>query len=201
MVAIYALITMHLFALMTPGLDFAVVSQTAAKHSFKKAAMSAMGVSCAIFFWATAAVSGLSMLARVTLFHIAVSIVGATYLFWIGIQLIKSSFSKLESSDKQSPESDFFMKGFITNISNPKAIIYFGSIFSTFINVNESWCWNIFLSVIIFMESLVWFAIIAKVFSFNSVRIFYKNNTSVIEVVTGVVFLIFSAIIVYEVVF
>lgn len=199
MVMIYAAMVMHLFALMTPGPDFAIVSQSAAKYGFEKAMLAAIGVSCAILIWATAAVSGLAVLAKIKLFYLIVSVVGAYYLFWIGFQLFRSSRCTCNSDEsKGSPKSNFILTGFITNISNPKAIVYFGSIFSTFISSNEKWSWNASLVAIIFIESLIWFLVVAKIFSFNRVRLFYRKNISFIEFLTGVIFMIFSLLILFD---
>lgn len=201
MAIIYAVMVMHLFALMTPGPDFAIVSQSAAKYGFKKAMLAAIGVSCAILIWATAAVSGLAVLSKIKLFYLIVSVIGASYLCWIGIQLVKSSRCTYKSDENNDfSKRNFILTGFFTNISNPKAIVYFGSIFSTFIGVDEKWSWNASLVAIIFIESLIWFLVVAKVFSFNNVKSFYKSNISFIEFLTGAMFIIFSLIILVSVI-
>ncbi|SUH12020.1 threonine efflux system [Salmonella enterica subsp. enterica] len=57
-----------------------------------------------------------------------------------------------------------FLKGLLTNLSNPKAIIYFGSVFSLFVgdNVGAAARWGIF--ALITLETLAWFTVVASLF-------------------------------------
>ncbi|WP_163478928.1 LysE family transporter, partial [Klebsiella pneumoniae] len=44
-----------------------------------------------------------------------------------------------------------FLKGLLTNLANPKAIIYFGSVFSLFVgdNIGAGARWGIFLLIVL----------------------------------------------------
>lgn len=51
-----------------------------------------------------------------------------------------------------------FIRGFLTNLSNPKAVIYFGSVFSLFVgdSVGAGARWGLFLLIV--AETFVWFS-------------------------------------------
>ena len=72
-------------------------------------------------------------------------VVGGIYLCWLGYQMLRSALSKKETVSQhhfELPQSNlrFFLKGFLTNLSNPKAVIYFGScIFSVFSQSTFRW--------------------------------------------------------------
>jgi threonine/homoserine/homoserine lactone efflux protein len=58
--ALFTLFFIHLCALITPGPDFFMVSQTAISRSRTQAIYVALGISCAIFLWAFFTLLGLN---------------------------------------------------------------------------------------------------------------------------------------------
>lgn len=68
-----------------------------------------------------------------------------------------------------------FVKGLLTNLANPKAIIYFGSVFSLFVgdSVGAGARWGIFLLIIV--ETLAWFMVVASLFALPGMRRGYQR--------------------------
>ena len=81
-----------------------------------------------------------------------------------------------------------FMKGLLTNLANPKAIIYFGSVFSLFVgdNVGAGARWGIFLLIV--LETLAWFALVASLFALPAMRRGYQRAAKWIDGVAGTLF-------------
>lgn len=134
------LIFIHFCALITPGPDFFLVSQTAISRSHKEAVAVVGGITVGVMFWSLLALLGLNILFEkmAWLKHVLL-VCGGLYLCWLGVQMLRSAFSKQQpttiSPSVQVSKSMFscFMKGMLTNLSNPKAVIYFGSVFSLFL--------------------------------------------------------------------
>ncbi|ELY5303651.1 threonine export protein RhtC [Yersinia enterocolitica] len=184
----------HLVALMSPGPDFFFVSQTAASRSRREAMMGVTGISLGIVVWAGVALRGLNLiLQKMAWLHQIIMVGGGLYLCWMGWQLLKSARSKRDTSEPEvqvalPARGRTFLRGFLTNLSNPKAVIYFGSVFSLFVgdNVTAGARWGLF--VLIVAETFVWFSIVACVFALPMMRRGYQRLSKWIDGLAGVLF-------------
>ncbi|CNF58309.1 TPA: threonine export protein RhtC [Yersinia enterocolitica] len=184
----------HLVALMSPGPDFFFVSQTAASRSRREAMMGVTGISLGIVIWAGVALMGLNLiLQKMAWLHQIIMVGGGLYLCWMGWQLLKSARSKRDTSEPEvqvalPARGRTFLRGFLTNLSNPKAVIYFGSVFSLFVgdNVTAGARWGLF--VLIVAETFVWFSIVACVFALPVMRRGYQRLSKWIDGLAGVLF-------------
>ena len=188
---------MHMIALVSPGPDFFFVSQTAASRSRKDAMMGVVGITLGVAVWAAVALMGLHLiLQKMAWLHQIITIGGGLYLCWMGWQLLKSARAKKLAGDTDEVESPVdlpargrtFMRGLLTNLSNPKAVIYFGSVFSLFVGDNVSGGERGGLFILIVAETFVWFSVVAMVFALPAMRRGYQRLAKWIDGVAGVVF-------------
>ncbi|CAI2518437.1 Threonine efflux protein [Serratia liquefaciens] len=186
----------HLIALMSPGPDFFFVSQTAASRSRREAMMGVLGISLGIVVWAGVALMGLHLiLQKMAWLHQVIMVGGGIYLCWMGWQLLRSARSQ-NAQSTPAPEVKValpkpgrsFIRGFLTNLSNPKAVIYFGSVFSLFVgdDVGAGARWGLFLLII--AETFVWFSLVAVVFALPAMRRGYQRLAKWIDGLAGVLF-------------
>lgn len=192
-VALCTLIFIHFCALITPGPDFFLVSQTAVSRSRKDAVLVAFGICLGAMVWSLLALMGLNIIfEKMAWLKQGLLVAGGLYLFWLGYQMLRSAFSKGEQSIKQIvlPQSPylFFMKGLLTNLSNPKAVIYFGSVFSLFLANPLFDQHHSLLFIIIAIETLLWFLVVAFVFSLPTFRTAYQNFAKWIDGISGGIF-------------
>ncbi|QXX96798.1 threonine export protein RhtC [Serratia marcescens] len=184
----------HLIALMSPGPDFFFVSQTAASRSRREAMMGVVGISLGIVVWAGVALMGLHLiLQKMAWLHQIIMVGGGIYLCWMGWQLLRSARAQ---QAQQATEAQValpkagrsFIRGFLTNLSNPKAVIYFGSVFSLFVgdSVGAGARWGLFLLIV--AETFVWFSLVAMVFALPAMRRGYQRLAKWIDGVAGVLF-------------
>ncbi len=188
---------MHMIALVSPGPDFFFVSQTAASRSRKDAMMGVVGITLGVAVWAAVALMGLHLiLQKMAWLHQIITVGGGLYLCWMGWQLLKSARAKKLAGDAEEAETTVdlpargrtFMRGFLTNLSNPKAVIYFGSVFSLFVGDNVSGGERGGLFIMIVAETFVWFSVVAMVFALPAMRRGYQRLAKWIDGVAGVVF-------------
>ena len=186
------ILLIHLFALLLPGPDFFIVSSYALKADFKKALSVVFGVSLAVFIWVVVSLSGLKIVFDVfPLMRILLTLLGAFYLLYLAFLLLKNmnqkeDFENLNYTDKP------FLRGFITNISNVKALFYFSSIFSS---LNFSYD-VLSLSVLVFLlvaESFLYFLLVALLFSNANIKNVYLKYSKKIDFVCALVFIGFVA--------
>lgn len=184
----------HIVALMSPGPDFFFVSQTAVSRSRKEAMMGVLGITTGVMVWAGVALLGLHLiLEKMAWLHNIIMVGGGLYLCWMGYQLLRGALKKQDSSApaaqvELATSGRSFLKGLLTNLANPKAIIYFGSVFSLFVgdNVGSAERWGIF--VLISLETFAWFTVVASLFALPSMRRGYQRMAKWIDGVAGALF-------------
>lgn len=188
----------HLVALMSPGPDFFFVSQTAVSRSRKEAMMGVLGITLGVMIWAGVALLGLNLiLEKMAWLHTIIMVGGGLYLCWMGYQMLRGALKK-EVINAPAPQVELatsgrsFVKGLLTNLANPKAIIYFGSVFSLFVgdSVGETARWGIF--VLIAMETFAWFTLVASLFALPAMRRGYQRMAKWIDGVAGALFTAFG---------
>ncbi|CAH5045694.1 threonine export protein RhtC [Serratia marcescens] len=187
-------VLVHLIALMSPGPDFFFVSQTAASRSRREAMMGVVGISLGIVVWAGVALMGLHLiLQKMAWLHQIIMVGGGIYLCWMGWQLLRSARAQqaqpaAEAQVALPKAGRSFIRGFLTNLSNPKAVIYFGSVFSLFVgdSVGAGARWGLFLLIV--AETFVWFSLVAVVFALPAMRRGYQRLAKWIDGVAGVLF-------------
>jgi len=188
----------HLVALMSPGPDFFFVSQTAVSRSRKEAMMGVLGITLGVMIWAGVALLGLNLiLEKMAWLHTIIMVGGGLYLCWMGYQMLRGALKK-EVLDAPAPQVELatggrsFVKGLLTNLANPKAIIYFGSVFSLFVgeSVGETARWGIF--VLIALETFAWFTLVASLFALPAMRRGYQRMAKWIDGVAGALFTAFG---------
>lgn len=190
----------HFIALISPGPDFIFVSQTAVSRSRKEAMLGVLGITLGIVVWAGVALMGLTLiLQKMAWLHQIIMICAGLYLLWMGVQMLRSALQ--QHRQKVQPQADTsalpkqgrsFLKGFLTNLSNPKAVIYFGSMFSLFVGdaTGAGERWGLFLLII--AETFVWFTLVASIFALPVMRGGYQRLAKWIDGVAGVLLAAFG---------
>ncbi|WP_025118989.1 MULTISPECIES: threonine export protein RhtC [unclassified Serratia (in: enterobacteria)] len=186
----------HIIALMSPGPDFFFVSQTAASRSRREAMMGVVGISLGVMVWAGVALLGLNLiLQKMAWLHQIIMVGGGLYLCWMGWQLLRSA---RKQNAQTAPTEEVkvalakpgrsFIRGLLTNLSNPKAVIYFGSVFSLFVgeDVGAGARWGLF--TLITAETFIWFSLVAIIFALPAMRRGYQRMAKWIDGLAGVLF-------------
>lgn len=158
--------------------------------------MGVLGISLGIVVWAGVALMGLHLiLQKMAWLHQVIMVGGGIYLCWMGWQLLRSARAQnagpTASSEVQvalPKPGRSFIRGLLTNLSNPKAVIYFGSVFSLFVgdDVGAGARWGLFLLIV--AETFVWFSLVAVVFALPAMRRGYQRLAKWIDGLAGVLF-------------
>lgn len=157
--------------------------------------MGVLGITLGIVIWAGVALMGLHLLlAKMAWLHEIIMVGGGLYLLWMGWQLLRSACQRHKQPQSDAPVVELpkrgmsFLKGLLTNLSNPKAIIYFGSVFSLFVgnDVGAATRWGLFLLII--AETFAWFALVAAIFALPWMREKYQRMAKWVDGMAGVLF-------------
>src|SRR5690242_10259317 len=119
---------------LTPGLDTALVLRTATVEGRQQAFRAALGINAGCLLWGAAVAFGLGALIAVSeLAYNGLKYCGAAYLAWLGLNMLvrpRSSLSPVEADAK--PNANWFLKGMLGNVLNPKIGIFYVSFLPQF---------------------------------------------------------------------
>ncbi|CAL9344597.1 hypothetical protein SUDANB15_00336 [Streptomyces sp. enrichment culture] len=175
-----------LAAYVVPGPDFLVVVRSAAEHPAKGRA-AALGAQAGLCVHMLAAVAGLSLIAaRSPVVYDSIKLLGAAYLVYLGIRAVLAARRtarerRAETAAADGPEGltaprtpapgdpargrwrSGFTEGFLTNVLNPKAALFFLSILPQFVHGGGSTARQIFLlgTLDVLIGVVYWFALVA----------------------------------------
>jgi threonine/homoserine/homoserine lactone efflux protein len=164
--ALYLLALSMIF--LMPGPDMILLLQTGAKQGRTAAMATALGLALARACHVTLTALGLATMFKVLpwTFDI-VKYAGAAYLLWIGLQMFKSSAQSspavLEKPVASSSMKVAFRRGLLTNLLNPKALLFSSILLPQFIEPSRSSVWEQFavLGIVLVITGLVFDSIFA----------------------------------------
>ncbi|WP_423358609.1 LysE family translocator [Pseudomonas citronellolis] len=120
---------------LTPGLDTALVLRTAAVEGKREGLRAALGINAGCLLWGAAVAFGLGALIAVSeLAFNALKYCGAAYLAWLGLNLLlrpRHSLAPIETRGRA--ETNWFLKGMLGNLLNPKVGVFYVSFLPQFI--------------------------------------------------------------------
>ncbi|MFC6376760.1 threonine export protein RhtC [Tatumella terrea] len=191
----------QLLALMSPGPDFFFISRAAVTRSPREALMGVLGVTMGVAIWAAVALLGLNLLLeKMAWLHKLIMAGGGLYLIWMGWQLLRSARRQHKHPASEIPaepvvtaqQGKTFLRGLLTNLSNPKVVIYFGSVFSLFVGEDASALQRGGIYALILLETLGWFLLVATVFALPWMRRKYQQMGKWLDGVGGALFTAFG---------
>jgi threonine efflux protein len=196
-VAIFALIwgvaLMHLLVISSPGPTFVVVSRYAIAGDRRSGLLVAVGVVLATLTWSSFAAMGLGTVA--TRFPLAFAVIqysGAAYLIYLGVKLIAALVREHPGGTARTRQSaprggwHAVRAGYITNMSNPKVIAYYTSLFGVMLPANPSIGQFLLIVATVVTISAAWWSGIACFFTIERVRQWFARSRRWIDGVMGV---------------
>ena len=172
--------SVHLVAVASPGPDFAIVLRYAVRYGRNVALAASMGIGMAIFLHVCYSLLGVGLLIKTTpwLFTLF-SVLAAAYLAYIGWQAIRSGEPVSVTTDDKAEaiaESPSLLKaftsGFVTNGLNPKATLFFLSLFAVIISPMTPVSYKVIYGVYMAGATAVWFFFLSVILTREKVRSF-----------------------------
>jgi RhtB (resistance to homoserine/threonine) family protein len=166
----------HIFAAMSPGPDFVLVSRNTLVYSRKIGIFSAIGIALGILIHVAYSLIGIGLIISqsIILFSI-IKFIGAGYLIYIGYKSLTAyaiQTDATQETDQPEPISNLgaVWMGILTNALNPKATLFFLSLFTQIIDLTTPLGIKVLYSIEMFVVTFLWFALVAVVLSNNLVQ-------------------------------
>lgn len=186
----------HLMAVASPGPDFAIVLRYAVRFGRRQALAASIGIGVAILLHVTWSLVGIAVLIQTTpwLFKV-LSVCAAIYLAYIGVMALKSSApTRVQTNTADTPApipsiKKAFIAGFITNGLNPKATLFFLSLFAVIISPLTPLSYKVIYGVYMAFATAAWFCMLSLLLTHENVTRFLLQKGYWFDRVMGLVLL------------
>ncbi|TXS34894.1 LysE family translocator [Streptomyces sp. t39] len=202
-VASYALVA--LLGAMSPGPDFALVSRFAALRGRLAGLGAAAGVAAGMAVNTVAAVVGVgaALAASPTAFR-AITLAGAAYLCYLGVRSLLAARAAdgggLQDAGAGQAEGGVrwaaFRQGLITNVLNPKSIVFLVALLPQFLTDRSTWADKSVLGAVTVLMVFVWFCAVSLAVGAFQAAFRRPAARRVLNVATGTVLVALALVIV-----
>ncbi len=153
---------------ISPGPDFAMVLRQAIIHGRKSAIFTSLGVASGILVHGAYTILGLGIIiSQSLLFFSIMKYLGAAYLLYLGLSAffaqapkqIKNIDEKIELKNISFIKA--FSIGFLANLLNPKAMLFFISLFTIIVSANTIVQFQTFYVFSMSIMLFLWFTLVS----------------------------------------
>ena len=183
-------------AIMSPGPNFVAVTHRAITAPRAQALALVAGIACISGAWAAAALFGLGLVFGLfPWLLVGVKLAGAAYLCWFGITLLRSAARPLA---RRAPTSGpggakrAFCDGVMTNLSNPKAMVFYASVYAGAVPSDASVGTLIVLVGMVPLIALTWYGLVALLLSGEQAAEWYRRGKPWLERCCGLLLIGFA---------
>lgn len=190
-----SLISICFLGAISPGPSLAVVVRHTLGGSRDKGILCAWAHSLGIGFYATLTILGLAILIHeAPLLFQGISLAGALFLAWLGIQALRKdgSISEKLAGGQSTSAFQAARDGLAISLLNPKILIFFLALFSQLVPEAENTSGRIAMIITpVFIDGM-WYTMVALLLSQPFVLSRLKAHTTAIDRLTGVALILLA---------
>jgi threonine/homoserine/homoserine lactone efflux protein len=144
--------------IVAPGPDMALVARNALVAGTRGGILTSLGAVTGLVIWTLAASAGVAALLRASEpAFLALKVVGATYLVFLGVQALRAAWRRDESTGPPRTRTRrFYRQGLVSNLGNPKIAVFFTSFLPQFAPSGSSFFALLALGLIFCSITLAW---------------------------------------------
>ena len=187
-----SIFAVHVLAMISPGPNVLVVTQTAISQTRRAGIGTALGVAIGSTIWSSAALFSLSVVfAQFAWLYGGLKLLGGVYLLYLGIRLWRAADHRPpapSSSTHTTVHTDWqaFRLGLLTNLTNPKAVVFFGSIFAALLTPALPLWVRLAAIGIVAVDATGWHVALACFFSTRRAQQIYRRIKGWLDRAAGV---------------
>lgn len=162
-----AVVTITLLAVISPGADFAMVTRNSLLRSRRAGMLTALGIGLGVLVHVSYTLLGVGLLMQqATWLFDVVKLLGAAYLIYLGVTMLRSRPDGEMASQPAAVLSDMaaLRTGFLTNALNPKTTVFVVSLFLQIVGQDTSLATQLAYGGFISLAHVGWFCIVALCF-------------------------------------
>lgn len=188
---------LHFLAVVSPGPDFIMITRNSLIYSRRTGIYSALGLGLGIMVHTAYSLIGIGLIISqsVLLFN-AIKFLGAIYLFYLGYKSLtsKSHHTNLNqnSKEKDLTPTQAIRVGFLTNATNPKATLFFLSLFTLVISPQTPLWLKLSMGLEMVVVTFLWFAFVATIISHRIIKDQVSKIQGIAEKFVGILLIGFG---------
>lgn len=196
--SIWLFIVIVFFIAIIPGPNALLVLSTALTQRKLFAFVNVLGVSCGFFFHAFISANGISLLlSKTPMAFEGLKWAGVLYLLWLGYNHFRAALRAQEGvlsvvSTLGSKLYSQFFKGLLTNLLNPKIVLFYLSIFPQFVSTDAIVTDSLILGAIQASVVSMWFLVVILMADTFKRLLVQKRTSQMMNIVCGTLFVGFS---------
>ncbi len=159
----------------SPGPDMLLLMRNALSLPLRTALCTVTGIATGLAVHTSLALGGVSLLLRNSPGAArALGIAGGLYLGWLAFRLLRSAWNP--ATVRLSPDSsaisprDAFLQGLLTNLLNPKAVIFLASVLAAMLGPDPSTTRKLAFWAIVIGQALVFWSLFVRILQIPPVR-------------------------------
>lgn len=174
----------HALAVATPGPNMLLVMHVAASEARRAGLLAAAGIAVGTALWGAAALVALALAyTQGRTAQVALRWVGALYLVHLGVRLWLRAGASVGAPSRTTGSP--FVRGLLTNLTNPKALVFFGSVLAALLAPGLSAAVQWAAVAIMAANALAGYAAVAWLFSTPAAQQAYRQRAPVIDRTAG----------------
>ncbi|MCF6326031.1 MAG: LysE family transporter [Devosiaceae bacterium] len=183
---------------ISPGPDFAMVLRQSIAHGRSTAIVTSAGIASAILVHGTYTILGLGLIVAQSLIMFTIlKFAGAAYLIWLGIAALRAPAPKEATNFNEANGAGqtwlkAFSIGFLTNLLNPKAVLFFVALFSVLVSADTAIIWQGVYIISMALMLLIWFVLVSLFFTEPRIRAGFYRMGKWFNRVTGVALILLA---------
>ena len=187
-------IVLHLFAVMSPGPDYVLITRQSIRYGRRVALWSSGGIGVGILFHSFLAVTGILFLIASNEFYLLfLKLICSVYLLYLGIISIinTSDFNKNRVEDNKWSNANGFVAGMLTNITNVKALLFFITLFGVVLN-GQTQGNLMFYGLYMAFATFIWFSLLSYIFTSDAFKAQFLTFFKFFEKFLGLILVIIA---------
>ncbi len=181
-----------LIGAISPGPSFVLVARTSIAVSRTDGLYMAIGMGIGGAIFSVLVLAGLqAILASVPWLYMALKLFGGLYLVYLAVRIWLGAKQPvvISSDEKSLPGTAMksFLMALLTQISNPKAVVIYGSIFAALLPPDMPLFAILALPFLVFLVEAGWYTIVAITLSSKSSTVVYLSSKAAIDRVASTV--------------
>lgn len=196
---LFTICLLHFVEQLSPGPDVLLIAKSAASTTRANTLKIIAGISVGIVAWVVLTLSGFTVLVeQFPWIQQVLMLVGGLFLAKMGWAMFNGGLkslkkvASLESDNESEATKNYFMLGLLTNLSNPKTLIYFSSVFSLALSSSAGTGLKTQLAIIIPIQTFLVFSLLMLILSMPKIKSLYQRSGAYIDVISGLLFLGFA---------
>ena len=180
---------------VSPGPSLAVVIRNTKSRGKTHGVLTGIGHGIGLGLYAFIAITGLSTLILTNIEILkSIQILGILVLIWISFNMLTGNTADATKHKKNSGRLGF-IEGFMIAFFNPKILVFLVAVFSQFIDPQIAYYDRILMAIIAGIIDTTWYVMVALVLAGTDIPNKLKNNTIIVDRTIGLVLILFSIII------